>query len=333
MTVLARLLLALLLAVGLELGAWNLSAVEAAAQTVGEVPGNTLGNRSDSEFWRGIRSGQTGSVSTPDERAGVLIQSEGDNWRARRNGPVSTYGAWLMLTAVVLVAAFFAVRGRIRIDGGWSGRTILRFTLLERFGHWLTAISFLILALTGLNILYGRYVFLPLIGPEAFAAVTLAGKYAHHYVAFAFMAGLLLIFVLWVRQNLPDRYDLGWVAKGGGLLRRGVHPPAGKFNFGQKIVFWGVALGGVAVSLTGINLMFPFTFTDLAGLQTAQLAHSIAAIVLTALIIGHIYIGTLGMEGAVDAMLSGRVDINWAREHHSAWVEETRGRHGGSPAE
>jgi len=213
---------------------------------------------------------------------------------------------------------------------------------------WLTASCFVILALTGLNMLYGRYVLRPLIGPQAFSWLTIGGKYAHDFLAFGFMLGLVLMFVLWVAHNFPNRYDLIWLAKGGGMFRRGVHPPARKFNAGQKIIFWLVILGGVSVSLSGLMLLFPFqlhmfgpTFevvdrlfnqqlpaqlTALQEMQLAQLWHAIMGLFLTIVIIAHIYIGTIGMEGAFDAMGSGEVDRNWAREHHNLWVEELERR-------
>jgi formate dehydrogenase subunit gamma len=301
----------------------------------------------DAEVWRAVRRGVQGYVAIPDRNAGVLVQSTGESWRNVRNGPVSTWGAWLILGTLALVALFFAIRGRIRIDHGRSGFTIERFTGLDRFTHWLTAFSFVFLALTGLNMLYGRYVLRPLIGPEAFTAVTLGGKYIHNYLAFAFMVGIVLMFVLWVRYNLPNRHDLRWLAKGGGMFQRGVHPPADKFNAGQKLIFWITILGGISVSLSGIMLMWPFRFsffagtfgffnalgfglpTDLLPIQEMQLAqawHAILGLVLIAVIIAHIYLGTIGMEGAFDAMGRGRVDENWAREHHELWVAELEGR-------
>lgn len=327
----------------------------ASAQTAGQVPGNSLGGTSDSEFWRQIRNGQQGQVTIPNARAGVLIQSEGDNWRSARNGPVSTYGAWVLLGAVIVIAGFFAIRGRIRIHDGPSGVTVERFKAVERFAHWLMAGSFVILGLTGLNVMYGRYVLKPVIGPDAFAAITLAGKYAHNYVAFAFMAGLVLAFVLWLRHNLPDRSDIVWMLKGGGIFSS-AHPPARKFNAGQKILFWLVMLGGLSISLSGISLLFPFEFglfaktfaalntlgldlpTNLSAMeemQLGQLWHAVMAVFLVAVIIAHIYIGSLGMEGAFDAMGTGQVDVNWAREHHSLWVEEVEARERGKmhPAE
>ena len=309
----------------------------------GEVPGNTLGGSSDSEFWRAIRGGVQGTVSIPDKNAGTLVQSEGETWRAIRNGPLSTWGAWALLGIVVLLALFFLIRGRIRIEHGWAGRTITRFTDFERMGHWLLAVSFIILALTGLNILYGRYVLLPVIGPDAFGLITHWGKLSHNYVAFAFMLGLAYVFVLWVGNNIPNRHDVIWLLKAGGLFSKHSHPPARKFNAGQKILFWLVIIGGVSISLSGIALMFPFqtalfakTFaflnifgaglptalTALQEMQLAQLWHSIMALFLVVVILGHIYIGSIGMEGAFDAMGSGEVDLNWAKEHHSIWVEE-----------
>jgi formate dehydrogenase subunit gamma len=333
------LLAALGLAAVVLIGIAGTSQRPAFAQEQGRVPGGALGNQSD-----------RGTVSIPNRQAGVMIQSEGDNWRAVRNGPLSTYGAWGLLGIIGLSALFFALRGRIRIEGGRSGETVVRFNFVERFAHWLTASCFIILALTGLNMLYGRYLLRPLIGPEAFASLTLAGKYAHNFLAFGFMLGLVLMFVLWIAQNLPNRYDFIWLAKGGGIFMKDVHAPSKKFNAGQKIMFWLVILAGISVSLSGIMLLWPFqlrmfgpTFavlnrlfgldlpTALAPLQEMQLAqlwHAVVGLFLTIVIIAHIYIGTIGMEGAFDAMGSGRVDRNWAREHHDLWVQdlEERGR-------
>ena len=315
----------------------------ALAQTGGEVPGQTLGLNSDADLWRYIRQGNTGNTQMKNELAAVMIQSEGDNWRSVRNGPISVYGAAGVIGIIVLLAAFYSWRGRIMIDAGPSGKTIERFGSLDRFSHWLMAGSFVVLALTGLNLLYGRYVLLPVIGPEAFSAITTAGKYAHNYLSFAFMAGLALSFLLWVKHNIPSKIDLEWLKAGGGILSKGVHPPARKFNAGQKMIFWIVMIGGLSVSMSGIALMFPFqtamfakTFgllniigldlpTNLTLLQEQQLNqlwHAIVSLVLMTIIIAHIYIGSVGMEGALDAMNSGKVDRNWAKEHHNLWVKE-----------
>jgi formate dehydrogenase subunit gamma len=333
----------------------------ALAQTQGQVPGNTSGGSSDTEMWREIRRGQPGQVTIPDPSAAVMIQSQGEDWRKLRTGLLPLYGSWALFGVVILLALFFALRGRITIEHGWSGVLIERFKAVERFAHWLMAGSFIVLGVTGLNILYGKSVLKPLIGADAFAAITLAGKLAHNYIAFAFMAGLALSFVLWVAHNFPRTADLIWLLKGGGMLFKS-HPPAHKFNAGQKILFWLVMLGGLSISMSGIALMFPFetamfakTFalinllgfdlptnlTAIQEMQLSQLWHSIVAIFLIVVILGHIYIGTLGMEGAFDAMGTGMVDRNWAQEHHALWVEaedakaaDSAARHGrAEPAE
>lgn len=303
-----------------------------------ERPGNY-----DIEMWKKVREGIVGQVSIPDKKAGTLVQSDGEAWRNFRNGPLPTYGAYGLAGVIVLLALFFLIRGRIKIDHGWAGYTIVRFNTMERFGHWLLATSFVILGLTGLNVLYGRYVLLPVLGPDAFSAISIAGKWIHNYVAFSFMLGLVLTFVLWVANNFPSKTDLVWLLKGGGMFVKGSHPPSWKFNAGQKILFWLVMLSGVSLSLSGIALLFPFqtalfakTFalvnvlgfnfpTQLTPIQEMQYAtswHSIVALVMMIVIIAHIYIGTIGMQGAFDAMGSGEVDANWAKEHHSLWAEQ-----------
>jgi formate dehydrogenase subunit gamma len=320
--------------------------VDEPSPLAGNVPGGHLGAASDSEIWRALRGGAYGAVSIPDKQAGQMIQSEGDNWRARRNGLITVGGIWALFGMIAIVALFFAIRGRIRIEAGASGKTIERFNDLERFAHWLSATSFIVLALTGLNMLYGKYVLLPVLGPEAFSALAQAGKYVHNFLSFAFMAGVALMFVIWVRHNIPTKHDLQWLAKGGGLFIKGMHPPADKFNAGQKAQFWLIVIGGLSLSLTGLALLFPFTFvmfepvfvvlnvfglglptglTPMDEMQLSQLWHVVVALALIAVMVAHIYIGSLGMEGAFAAMGTGQVDENWAREHHNLWVEKVKG--------
>jgi formate dehydrogenase subunit gamma len=311
----------------------------------------TLGGVSDPELWRALRYGSADiTVSSGGEVASVLMQDGGMRWLDWRKGPLATYGAWLLAATVAFLALFYLIRGRIRIDGAKTGRTITRFKAVERFGHWLLAGSFVLLALTGLLTLFGRIAIIPLIGKEAFAPLALASKWIHNNVAWAFMLGLVMVFVMWVAHNIPNKTDLKWIAVGGGLFKKGVHPPARKFNFGQKMIFWGVIVLGASVSASGLSLLFPFelpmfaaTFEklnafglpQLVGLgplpeqlapheemQYAQLWHSIVAFVMMAMILAHIYIGSIGMEGAYDAMGSGEVELQWAREHHGLWVEE-----------
>ena len=295
----------------------------AKAQDKGMVPGNALGLKSDADLWRYVRTGKAGSTQMKDELASVMIQSEGDNWRSLRNGPVSVYGAYGLAGIIGLLLIFFFVRGRITVDSGMSGKTILRFSAIDRFAHWLMAGSFVLLALTGLNLMYGKYFLLPLFGPEAFSAITIGGKYIHNYLAFGFMAGLALSFVLWVKHNFPTKVDWEWIKLGGGIFKAGIHPPARKFNAGQKIIFWITMLGGLSVSMSGIALMFPFTTTMMAdtfalfnvfgfGLPTDlspmqeqqynQIWHAIVSLALMIMIIAHIYIGSIVLLTATKLM-------------------------------
>jgi len=331
-----------------------------APDTNENAPFTTQSSNSDSDFWRAIRNGADGEVANPYGESGVLIQppgqpqnseifgvqvTAGQLWRNMRNNDVTKWGMYGLGGIIVLLALFFAIRGRIKIDHGASGVTIERFKLIERIGHWLTAGSFILLGITGLNILYGKSVLMPVIGKDAFALITYGGKYIHHFSGFAFMAGLVLIFLMWVRHNLPSRTDIGWALQGGGIFAKGVHPPAKKFNAGQKVIFWLTILCGASLSLSGISLIWPYEFmmfnktfvllnsfgfqlpTDLSPIQEqqyAQLWHGILSLFMICVILAHIYIGSIGMEGAFDAMGSGQVDLNWAKEHHSLWVEEVQ---------
>jgi len=358
----ALLTMALVFAMGAGIfGSVVFDAAPAYAQSGGNVPGGSLGASSDAEMWRAVRKGITGSVSIPDKKAGVLVQAEGDMLRAFRQGPFSTYSVYALGGMVVVLILFFLLRGKIRIEAGPSGQTIERFNSLERATHWLTASSFIVLALTGLNLMYGKFVLMPIIGKPAFAAISEYAKLGHNYVGFAFMVGIVLMFVLWVRHNIPNKYDLMWLAKGGGLFSKGVHPPSPRFNAGQKLVFWTTILGGFTLSMSGLMLIFPFEYavwaktfsvinvlgfnlpTEMTPLMETQLSlvwHGVVGVIMITLIIAHIYIGSIGMEGAIHAVGSGQVDVNWAKEHHNMWVAEMEGRdpeevirHGHQPAE
>jgi formate dehydrogenase subunit gamma len=185
----------------------------------------------------------------------------------------------------------------------------------------MTAACFIILAISGLNITFGRPLLLPLMSPETFTAWSELAKYAHNYLSFPFTLGVVLIFLMWIGGNIPNRVDLEWLKRGGGLLGRD-HAPAQRFNAGQKLIYWIVVLGGGAAAVSGYVLIFPFYGTTVAGMQQAEIVHSIVAVLFIAAMLGHIYIGTIGMEGAFEAMGSGTVDVNWAKEHHSLWLEE-----------
>jgi len=283
------------------------------------------------QLFQELQGPVAGRVSIPDERAGVLIQPAGKEWRDFWRSQSPVIAGIAIFGVLAILALFYLIKGRIPIEGGRSGETITRFNGVDRFAHWLTATSFIVLAISGLNIAYGRELLLPVIGPDSFTAFSAAGKLAHNYLSFAFALGVLLMFVLWVKDNLPGRLDLEWFAAGGGLIGHR-HAHARRFNGGQKLIFWSVVIAGTVISVTGYILMFPFTVTDIAGMQTAQMVHSVVSVILIAVILAHIYIGSLGMEGAFEAMGSGEVDLNWAEAHHDLWAEEMRARDAARPA-
>lgn len=311
----------------------------------------TLGGVSDPEFWRAYRYGSADITSTDPTPAGnVVIQDGGMRWLQWRAGPVRTYGGYLLLGMLGALLLFYLIRGKILIEGEKTGETILRFKVIERFAHWVMAIPFVLLAMTGLTLLFGRVALIPLFGHEVFVPIAIAGKFVHNYVAWPFMLGVILSFVLWVWKNLPEKTDITWLLKAGGLFTKGVHPSAGKFNAGEKIIFWSVIIFGVMISATGISMLFPFqlqmfapafealNFTGIPQLlgfgefntalapqeemQFAQLWHVIVAFVYMAIVIAHIYLGSVGMEGALVSMTKGEVEVQWAKEHHDLWYED-----------
>jgi formate dehydrogenase subunit gamma len=262
-----------------------------------------------------------GRVSIPDLKAGVLEQPAGREWRQFHQGALHWIGGIAILGMLLLLIVFYSVRGMIKLTRGRSGRTITRFNGFERFTHWLTASTFIVLALSGINITFGKSLLLPLVGPEAFGTFSQWAKYAHNYLSFPFAIGLVFIFLIWLRDNIPSSLDVQWIKRGGGIVGND-HPPARRFNAGQKIVYWIVVLGGAAVAISGYLLMFPFYGTTIEGMQLAAIIHGVVGVLLIAAMLAHIYIGTIGMEGAFEAMGTGEVDLHWAEEHHSLWVEE-----------
>ncbi len=261
-----------------------------------------------------------GAVSIPNQSAGILIQPQGRDWRGFRTRILTIAGAVILLGTVFILAGLYLLRGPQRIEAGRSGRTLHRYGAFERMNHWMVAVSFVLLGLTGINITFGRTLLRPLIGAEAFTTLTLAGQAVHQFLSFPFVVGLMAMVVVWARDNLPSRVDIAWI-KAGGPAAKG-HPPAGRFNAAQKALYWFVLGGGVLAAVSGYLLMAPGLLDNVVNQQWAHVLHGAMSMVMMAAILGHIYIGTIGTEGAFEAMATGRVDYNYAREHHSLWVED-----------
>jgi formate dehydrogenase subunit gamma len=265
----------------------------------------------------------SGRCTLPDQKACTLEQPAGRDWRQFHQVTLRWIGGIAILGALLVLVVFYLSRGMVKIQSGRSGRTVTRFNAFERFVHWMTATCFVILAISGANVTFGKSLLLPLMSPEAFTGWSQWAKYAHNYLSFPFTIGVVLIFLMWIAGNIPNRTDAQWMREGfGGLLDRSKHPPAGRFNAGQKMIYWIVVIGGAAVAITGYLLMFPFYGTTIVGMQWAQIIHGVVAMLFIAAMLGHIYIGTIGMEGAFEAMGTGEVDLNWAEQHHKLWVDE-----------
>lgn len=269
-----------------------------------------------------------GRGTIPDTKSYVLEHPAGRDWREFHTVTLRWVGGIAILGMIALLAIFYLWRGSMKVRAGFSGTTILRFNAFERFVHWLTAVSFIILGITGLNITFGRSLLLPWMGAESFSTWSEWAKYSHNYLSFAFTIGVVLMFLMWVGENFPTAADAEWVKQGGGMFDKDdkTHSPAWKFNAGQKILYWLVILASVAMMISGFMLMFPFYGgLNVGNMELAEVFHGVVGMLFVALMIAHIYLGTLGMEGAFDAMSDGNVDLNWAKEHHSLWVEEEMG--------
>ncbi len=289
-------------------------------------PENTLGDQSDSDIWRAIRQGAEGLPSSSEVTNGVLINAEGVWWSELRRpeGPLIWYGAVGLSAILSAVLLFFVIRGRLRIEGGLSGRSIPRFSLAQRVVHWVMAGLFLLLGVTGLLLLFGRPFLIPLIGKTAFGIFATASMQAHNLFGPLFAVSLVALFFTFVRGNLPSLSDLGWVVRGGGMF--GAHASAGRYNAGEKAWFWTATLAGIALSVSGIIMSFPNTLGTYDLLHRAELLHAIAAFIFIGFGIGHIYLGTIGTEGTIDGMVTGDVDENWARTHHDLWLKDMQAK-------
>ncbi len=278
-------------------------------------------------YWRAVREGNEGyTAASGPYTTNVLIQNGGQNWRQLRNGPVAGILPWLLALVVLALGLFTVWRGQIRLDHRPSGRTVARWGLNERVLHWYTAILFIILAISGLSLLFGRAVLIPLLGLNGFGAYASVAIALHNYLGPFFMVGVLIEIVAWVKHALPEKTDWQWIKQGGGFFGRGAHPHAGHINAGEKLLtFWvGLVVLGIAVCATGLIMDFPGFGQSRETMQVSNLIHGVASVIWVALMLGHMYLGSVAMEGTLDAMTKGRVSVEWAKQHHDLWYDEQR---------
>jgi formate dehydrogenase subunit gamma len=284
-------------------------------------PGN------NAPVWREVRSGQSPytNSSVKGRETEVLVQSWGETWRQIRNGPVTFWGGWLVVGVLLVLAALYFTFGTVKVHDKPSGRLIHRFSPIEQIAHWSTAISFVVLGLSGLIMLFGKHLLLPIIGYTLFAWLTALAKNLHNFVGPLFIVSVVIFAALFIRDNLPRAYDFKWFAKAWGYVTGKQHVPSGRFNAGEKVWFWGGVIGlSIVVSVSGVILLFPNFDQTRAVMQQAWIWHAVAGVIYIAISLGHIYLGTLGVEGAYQAMRTGYVDEVWAKEHHEIWYNEVK---------
>ena len=297
-------------------------------------PGN------NAPMWRAVGQGLNGYVSLPPSQApeaGNLIQpfvqypgsrlaSAGESWRQVRNNIIIPYGAALLLIALGAVGLFYFGKGTIELHGQETGRKIERFTPFERSAHWSNAIAFCTLAISGVVMAYGKYFLLPIMGATLFGWLSYVLKNVHNFAGPLFAVSLVVVFVTFLKDNLPSKEDWVWLMKGGGLFS-GTEVPSHRFNAGEKVVFWGgVLFLGFIVVASGLVLdkLVPGLIYERSTMQIANMIHGVATLLMMAMFIGHIYMGTVGMRGAYKAMREGYVDETWAKEHHELWYEDVK---------
>jgi len=274
--------------------------------------------------WGEVRRGEPQYTSIKGRETGVLVQIYGETWRQLKNGWITPIAGWLIAAVVVLIGVFFKWRGSIKVHGEPSGRLIERFTPFERYTHWVVAVSFVILGISGLVMMLGKYVLLPVIGYTLFAWLAQLSKHLHNFVGPVFVVSLLMFIVMFIKDNLPRLYDFKWFANLGGMISGG-HVPSGRFNAGEKVWFWiGVVVLSLLVSASGLVLLFPNFDQVRAVMIEANVVHMVSGGAVLAISLGHIYLGTIGLDGAYEAMRTGYVDETWAREHHEYWYNDVK---------
>ncbi len=271
-------------------------------------------------YWRDVRQGDSGYTAVKGQETNTLIQNGGQNWRQIRNGPVATLGSWTLGLAVVVLVLFHLIVGKAKLEQR-TDRKLLRWTVYERSLHWFVAILFILLALTGLSLLYGRAVLIPVFGNEGFATYAQFAKLVHDYLSLFFVVGLVLMLTMWFRENFLNKVDWEWFKIGGGYVGK-QHAHAYKVNGAEKIWFWVLFITGIGLMISGIVMLFPNLAFERGVMQSANVIHAVSALILSAFVLGHIYLGTIGNEGSFEGMFTGEVDEAWAKQHHDLWYEQ-----------
>lgn len=275
------------------------------------------------DLWRAVRQRDTeivGRSQVKSRDANVLISTSGQEWREFRMEKLIPYGMMLIGGVLLILILFRLIRGKMMIESGRSGIKVPRFTPFQRLVHWSVAILFVTLGLTGMILSFGRDGLIPIMGNEAFGPIAFVARRIHDFVGPVFSIALLVMLFTFMKGNFAKLSDLKWLAKGGGMF--GGHVSAGRYNAGEKIWYWLAISVGAVVVISGLILDFPIFGQTRGTLELSHIVHGISALGILAVSFGHIYMGTVGVEGAFESMKTGYCDSNWAKEHHDLWYDE-----------
>jgi len=310
------LLLLLFLTVCVAAAAWAQPSPEAAREQT--QPGN------NQPFWLDVERGRVGVTNAQNIDAGVLINTGGEIWRRLHEGPFPFYGAIWLLGVPAAILAFWLVVGPIKLREPASGRMIRRFAAWERGLHWAVTITFILLALTGFMLFFGKYYVEALLTYPVYSWVAKIAVSLHNLTAPLFAVASISLFLAFVKRNLWRAYDWQWLRRAGGMLG-GAEAPAGFFNAGEKLWFWlGVTALGLVMIVSGAVLLLPVYNQTRDVLAVADIVHLAGALAFVGISFGHMYLGTIGMRGAWRAMRDGLVDETWAKEHHGEWHKDLK---------
>jgi len=297
----------------------------ASADNSGENVRSSAVPNPGTDLWRDVRQRRgpvSGNTQVQGIDTGVLMNTYGENWRQLRVDRIIPYSGYLLGVTLLALIVFRLLRGKVKIEAGRSGKKLLRFTLNQRTIHWVVAILFVILGLTGIIQLLGRTLLIPVMGNSEFSSIAALSKILHDYLGPVFAIALIFMLFSFIKGNLFKLKDINWLLNGGGML--GKHASAGRYNAAEKLWFWLAMFGGAAIIVSGLVLNFPIFDQSRQIMGLYLIIHAIASVIVLAVAFGHIYMGTVAMEGALESMTTGYCDTNWAKAHHDEWYEEVK---------
>jgi formate dehydrogenase subunit gamma len=315
------------------LGLFSFSAL-AHKEASSDVAQREMTQLAGADYWRQVRQGQEGYTTSTSPEHGILISTPGETWFILKEKWMSPAGAIAIFGSIAMVVMAYWLLGPLMLSKPRTGRKLTRWSRLDRALHWSMAFTFLTLAFSGLMLVYGKHFLKPYMPTDWWAMVIYAAKQYHNYVGPLFFILLVFVLLKWWRKSLLNKVDIQWFLKLGGMVGKykGTHPSAGFSNGGEKAIYWLLIVFGTFAAISGLILDFPIFGQTRRDMELSNLIHMFSALILICGFIFHIYIGLFGMEGALEGMVTGKVDETWAKEHHDLWYEEMKAQGNIEPA-